>query len=68
MKFFISAFFLMLLISCKKTGGYYDNTLAAKKLSLPAYSENGKGTFGFLMDDSVFTVFGAWFKLDNQHS
>ncbi|MEP6748274.1 MAG: hypothetical protein ABJB86_11150 [Bacteroidota bacterium] len=66
MKLLIAALFLMLLISCTKTAGYYDNTGAAKKLSLPPYSENGKGTFGFLMNDfndpidSIFTIFGAF--------
>lgn len=61
MKYFIIAYFLMLIISCKKNINY-DNTANEGKISLPAYSEKGLGTFGFLMDDSVWTIFGAHFE------
>jgi hypothetical protein len=43
------------LFSCRKT---YDNTNDTNKIILPQYSEAGSSTFGFMLNNSVWTVFG----------
>ncbi len=58
MKKIYLAALILTFFSCSKGLQYYDNTVAASRLALPAYSEDGANTFGFMMNDSVWTVFG----------
>jgi hypothetical protein len=51
----------LILIGCKKN---FDNTNNISELKLPAYSETGAQTFGFLLNDSVWTNFGKYFYTD----
>ena len=57
MKSFYFIIPLLILQSCKKDTQFYDNSTVT--ISLPPYSETGANIFAFLMNDSVFTVFGA---------
>lgn len=57
MKHVLPSLFVLLLCSCKKDG--YDNASSGKDISLPPYTETGKGSFGFLMDTTIFTIYGA---------
>lgn len=45
------------LTGCKKNN-FYDNTAQVDQIKLPPYSETGSNTFGFLVNDSAWTVFG----------
>jgi len=57
MKHVFPSLFILLLFSCKKD--QYDNASGEKNISLPAYTETGKGSFAFLMDTTIFTIYGA---------
>ncbi len=46
---------LVLFASCKKT---FDNSNQVNKIVLPSYSETGANTFGFMLNNTVWTVFG----------
>ena len=46
---------LVLFVSCKKT---FDNSNQLNKIVLPSYSETGANTFGFMLNNTVWTVFG----------
>lgn len=54
-------FFLLLILfaSCKKT---FDNSNQVSKIVLPNYSETGANTFGFMLNNSVWTVFGKHYS------
>ncbi len=55
MKRLILYLILFFLASCKKN---FDNTSEINKIVLPNYSESGANTFGFMLNNSVWTVFG----------
>jgi len=57
MKHVFPSLLILLLFSCKKD--QYDNASGEKNISLPAYTETGKGSFAFLMDTTIFTIYGA---------
>jgi hypothetical protein len=47
---------LVFMAGCSNS---YDNIAESKQITLPPISESGQGTFGFMLDNSVWTVFGA---------
>ena len=55
MKYILICIAIICLSACHKI---YDNTNQVNKIILPAFSENGAGTFGFIFNKSVWTVFG----------
>ena len=46
---------ILLIFSCRKS---FDNTSEISKIVLPNYTETGANTFGFMQNNSIWTVFG----------
>ena len=46
---------ILLIFSCRKS---FDNTSEISKIVLPNYTETGANTFGFMLNNNVWTVFG----------
>ena len=46
---------ILFLVSCRKS---FDNTNQVNKIVLPSYTETGANTFGFMLNNNVWTVFG----------
>lgn len=57
MKLFAVFSMIMLMSQCNK----YDNTIAAKKIAVPDYSETGANTFGCLVNGAPWENFGETF-------
>jgi len=55
MKQLIFCISIISLFSCKKI---FDNTKEVNKIALPVYTETGANTFGFLYNNTIWTVFG----------
>jgi hypothetical protein len=53
------SFFLIGLLACKDE---FDNVSLAEKVTLPEYSQTGKGNIGCLVNDQVWTTFGKHFE------
>lgn len=58
MRHLLSILFLV-LVGCNKD---FDNTNKVNEIKLPDYSETGGITFGFLLNDSVWTNYGHYYR------
>jgi hypothetical protein len=57
MKCWVVVVLVLSLPGCKKEN--YNNSNDLNDIKLPSQTETGAGTFGFMMNDQVWTVFGA---------
>ena len=50
---------LITIVGCNKD---FDNSNKVNEIKLPDYSESGSTTFGFLLNDSVWTNYGHYYR------
>ena len=59
MRQLLSILILLTIVGCNKD---FDNSNKVIEIKLPDYSESGNTTFGFMLNDSVWTNYGHYYR------